>query len=177
MSGFPNLASGDHSSENIGITTSITDSELWAAGIGVSSIRFPVRGEVPTRSYGVLSMWGFQRAWYYWVAKGPGMPVEVAERLHESHGKEVRVDGHCGCPSPREWFKGFGVGHYHVDTPEGLKALAEAILSVYDPDTDPNATLHTGQRRAEDLITPPTTPTQLPGAPGQALTQEGKEQE
>jgi hypothetical protein len=71
--------------------------------------------------------------------------VEAAERLHATHGTQVRVDGHCGCPSPREWFKGFGVGHYHVDTPAGLKALADAIRSVYDASKDPDATPRTGK--------------------------------
>lgn len=144
---FPNLARSDQSPEMIAEVTAITDSELRQAGITVSDLRFPVRGEVPTETYGSLSMWGFERAWYYWVAKGPGLPVEVAERLHVTHGTVVRVDGHCGCPSPREWFKGFGVGCYHVDTQEGLNALADAIRSVYDPAKDPTATPRTGAPR------------------------------
>ena len=42
----------------------------------------------------------------------------------------MRVEGHCGCPSPLEYNKGFAVGLYHVDTPEGLKALADTIKQV-----------------------------------------------
>lgn len=138
--GFPNLARrGDPPQEEIDEVTEICKAELLAAGINPYIISmFPGgRGEVPTNAIGTLTMWGFQRRWYYWSASGPGLPIEVSERLHASHGTVVRVDGHCGCPSPREWFKGFGVGSYHIDSPEGLKALADAILSVYDPSKDP----------------------------------------
>jgi len=41
----------------------------------------------------------------------------------------VRVAGHCS-PSPLEWFHGFAVGNYHVDTFTGLKALADIIRLV-----------------------------------------------
>ena len=49
----------------------------------------------------------------------------------KKRGRDVRVDGHCLAPSPLEWCKGFAVGMYHVDTPEGLKALADTIKLVY----------------------------------------------
>ena len=131
--GFPNLARGQTDAvEVIAEVTAICEAELKAAGINAAKLPFTVKGEVPARVMGDLSMWGFERAWYYWRASGPGLPVEVAERLHATHGTVVRVAGHCGCPSPREWYKGFGVGDYHVDTPEGLKALADALRSVYD---------------------------------------------
>lgn len=86
--------------------------------------------EMRTIIMGGLAGWSFERAWYYWIAKGPGIPPEHADKLHEKYGKEVRVDGHCGCPSPKEWFKGFSVGHYHVDTQEGLCALADTIREI-----------------------------------------------
>ncbi len=63
---------------------------------------------------------------------GPGLPLTYAQPLHEAFGQVVRVDGHCGCPSPLEWFKGFGVGLYHVDSPEGLKALARALTQCVE---------------------------------------------
>ena len=142
--GFPNLARGENPSiETIAEVTAIAEAELQAAGIEVCILGSVPRGEVPSHAFGSLSMWSFERAWYYWKARGPGLPVEVAERLHASHGTQVRVDGNCGCPSPRQWFKGFGVGHYHVDTPEGLKALADALRSVYDVTKDPEATPRT----------------------------------
>lgn len=89
-------------------------------------------GEVVTGVFGELHGWSFKRAWYYWVAQGPGIDVETAEKLHAEFGKVVRVDGDCSSPSPRERFKGFGCGSYHVDTPEGLKALADVIKSVVE---------------------------------------------
>jgi hypothetical protein len=152
---FPNLArrkqdGGSFDLVDVAAVTAVCEQELLAAGANVTI--FPSinegRTEVPNLAFGTFGMWTFERAWYYWVAKGPGLPVEVAERLHAEHGSVVRVDGHCGCPSPREWFKGFGVPHYHVDTPEGLKALIDALRSVNDPDTDPDAMPRTGKREA-----------------------------
>jgi hypothetical protein len=107
--------------------------ELKAAGIKVGYLTEAERqsaGEVKTIVVGDLHCWTFKRLWYYWVARGPGIPVEQAEVLHEKFGQEVRVDGHCGCPSPREWFKGYPCTCYHVDTEEGLKALADAIKGI-----------------------------------------------
>ena len=108
--------------------------ELTTAGIKVERHEFlrVCSGEVKTSVIGTLFGWSFGRAWYYWVCKGPGIDVETAERLHASHGKEVRVDGHCGCPSPRVWFKGLACGHYHVDSPEGLMALANTIKQLVE---------------------------------------------
>jgi hypothetical protein len=105
--------------------------ELEAAGIEVHKHEIlRDRGEVKTSVMGSLHRWCFRRAWYYWVADGPGIPPVYADELHEKHGKDVRVDGHCGCPSPKEWFNGFAVGMYHVDTQEGLNALADTIRRV-----------------------------------------------
>ncbi len=105
--------------------------ELTAAGIPVADLGVVYeasdRREVKTRFMGDLHGWSFQRAWSYWIAEGPGLPLAYAQPLYEAFGQVVRVDGHCGCPSPLAWFKGFGVGCYHVDTAEGLKALADAL--------------------------------------------------
>lgn len=134
--GFPNKA-GDHAD-----TDSLLREELKAAGIptlqeaegkGPDYLADFLRrqsGEVKTSVVGCLHGWTFTRAWYYWMATGPGIDVDTAEALHASHGRVVRVDGHCGCPSPREWFKGLACGNYHVDTPEGLKALADTIKGL-----------------------------------------------
>jgi len=109
---------------------------LEAAGINVEKYEFlrHRKGEVDSAIMGSLHGWTFERAWYYWVCKGPGIEVEAAERLHKAIGQEVRVDGHCGCPSPREWFHGLACGHYHVDTPAGLKALADTIKELVEKD-------------------------------------------
>lgn len=133
---FPNKA-GDHAD-----TDDILRAELKAAGIQtvqeadgkgpeymVDLFRL-TSGEVKTSVSGVLHGWQFTRAWYYWMASGPGIEVAAAERLHATHGETVRVDGHCGCPSPREWFKGLACGSYHVDDADGLKALADTIKAL-----------------------------------------------
>ncbi len=91
-------------------------------------------GEVPTHFTGELYGWEFKRAWYYWVAKGPSLPLKYASPLHLLIGDEVRVDGHCGCPSPEEWRKSYengAVNLYHIDTQEGLAILAATIRKWY----------------------------------------------
>ena len=123
---FPNKA-GDHAD-----TDEILASELAAAGIrahNLGALRSN-SGEVKTSVLGDLHGWTFKRAWYYWRCDGPGIEVAAAEKLHEKHGNTVRVAGHCGCPSPKEWFKGLACGSYHVDDAEGLKALADTIRSL-----------------------------------------------
>jgi hypothetical protein len=105
--------------------------ELEASGIEVHRIPdFMRKGEVKTNVLGSLHGWKFERAWYYWRAEGPGIEVAAAEALHATHGREVRVAGHCGCPSPTEWYRGLAVGDYHVDTPAGLKALADTLNAL-----------------------------------------------
>jgi len=121
IGGFPNYAGRSDVDEELA-------AELAAAGIPCGRHAFLARdGQVRTSVIGVLHGWSFRRAWCYWICKGPGIEVEAAEQLHRSFGREVRVEGHCGCPSPREWFKGLACGHYHVDTLRGLAALATTI--------------------------------------------------
>lgn len=113
--------------------TKETRAELEAAGIEVIEIpdfifkAMSAKTEVPVRVRGAVYAWTFERAWYYWVAKGPGLPLEYAMPLHMACGKVVRVDGHCLAPSPIEWGKGHPITLYHVDEADGLKALADAI--------------------------------------------------
>jgi len=107
--------------------------ELTTAGIPVVLLPEMLRksqGEVKSIVLGDFYGWEFTRAWYYWVATGPGIPPVEAEALHAMHGKVVRVAGHCGCPSPLKWYKGFAVPMYHVDTQEGLNALAAVIRTI-----------------------------------------------
>lgn len=99
-------------------------------------------GEVPTSILGLQSKWSFQRAWAYWVAKGPGIPSEIAEEFHKTWGQQVRVDGHCGCPSPLEWFEGFGVDSYHIDTQEGLNAFVALLKTIHKPRTKDSKYYH-----------------------------------
>ena len=120
---FPNVAGVEDPDERL-------SDELTAAGISVVDLYARWSGEVRAKVVGRLGPWHFNRAWYYWRASGPGIPPEDAAALHEAHGTAVRVDGHCGCPTPKEWFGGFGVGDYHVDTPAGLAALARTISEI-----------------------------------------------
>lgn len=134
MGHFPNRARHEYDPE----TDKILAAELDAAGIThkpeeESTIRLITkRSEVETGIMGFWNGWKFERAWTYWVCTGPGIPLKEAELLHAKFGKVVRVDGHCGCPSPREWFHGLGCGHYHVDTQEGLNALAATIKGIVE---------------------------------------------
>lgn len=159
---FPNRA-GDHAD-----TDDILRAELSAAGIPTlqesagkppecfAEMLRESSGEVKTSVMGVLHGWQFKRAWYYWMCEGPGIEVAAAERLHAAHSETVRVAGHCGCPNPREWFKGLAVGHYHVDDAEGLKALADTIRDlVAAPAPQPVSTSWTpvGTRLPEPGVT------------------------
>ncbi len=106
--------------------------ELEQAGIEIFDIGIVSKSEVPSRLTGNLNGWAFTRAWYYWVASGQDtlLLFEVADELHKQHGDVVRVCGHCGAPSPREWCDQpwqLGVASYHVDTQDGLNALADAM--------------------------------------------------
>ena len=132
---FPNLA-GQQCDD-------VLETELKRAGILVEKLPEFFRDktrEVKSVVIGTLHGWSFDRAWYYWVAKGPGIPPDDAETLHAGFGKDVRVNGHCGCPSPKEGCKGFAVGLYHVDSEEGLAALANTIKVIFDR----NSGVHNG---------------------------------
>ncbi len=108
----------------------IIPGELVYAGITPIYHIEQLASEVPTHFTGELHRWEFKRAWYYWVAKGPALPLKYASPLHLLIGDEVRVSGHCGCPSPEEWRKSYengAVNLYHIDTQEGLAILAATI--------------------------------------------------
>lgn len=134
--GFPNKAGANDDNDEV------LRAELKAAGIPtfqeasnkppeyMTEIFLSLSGEVKTSVRGLLYGWEFTRCWYYWDAKGPGIDVDTAEALHKTHSMVVRVDGHCGSPEPRGAYHGLGVGHYHIDSPDGLLALANAIKSV-----------------------------------------------
>lgn len=143
--GFPNLAGG-----RVQNRTELDDSvirerceqvdatcraELEAAGIDVAELDLlRYDKEVPTAVLGQVgdTGWSFTRGWYYWIAKGPGIPPQYASLLHHLHGKECRVEGHGLAPDPIDYCGGFGVGQYHVDTPRGLDALAHTLKQVRD---------------------------------------------
>jgi hypothetical protein len=108
--------------------------ELVTAGIEPQpmpeSFREKQGGECYTVVIGQLYGWTFRRAWYYWMAEGPGVPAQYAMELFKHHGSDVRVGGHAGSPSPLEYAQGFPITHYHIDTQDGLSALAEVIRRI-----------------------------------------------
>lgn len=126
---FSNYAGRSDVDENL-------TSELEFAGIEVVNLsRYglanPYTSEVKSSIIGDihLSRWTFYRAWRYWVAEGPGIPPEIAMELWERNNT-ARVGAHAASPSPLEWYNGFGVGLYHIDTFEGLRDLATTIKSI-----------------------------------------------
>jgi len=130
---FPNLAGLGREFPEVA-DKKVTE-ELTAAGIApvVNSHVYRRRNEPQTAVSGELHGWKFDRAWYYWTARteGRGLPFAKAMALHAVQGKSVRVNGHCGCPSPEEQNgKGQPVVSYHVDNQAGLNALAQAIREV-----------------------------------------------
>ena len=89
--------------------------------------------EVPTNIFGFWKHWKFERSWYYYRADGAGIPPDLAEEFHKTWGRQVRVSGHCGCPSPLEWYEGFAVDSYHIDTQEGLNAFVALLNQIHKP--------------------------------------------
>lgn len=116
-----------------GLDTALLD-ELNEAGAGHFKLPESFRdsaGEVKTLVHGSLYGWTFDRAWYYWIVKGPGIPIDKAMQLQEAHGKVVRANGDCACRGPLFWNRGFPTTMYHVDTQEGLNALVSVIKRIY----------------------------------------------
>jgi len=133
---FKNLARHGGPEENPDVDETIKK-ELQEAGIDILSFKVPesMRGEVPLTIWGESHKWIFKRAWYYYVAEGPGIPPDVAEEFHKEWGTQCRVDGHCGCPSPLEWNEGFATDHYHIDTQESMTAFVKLLAKVHKPKT------------------------------------------
>lgn len=124
---LPNLA-GPQSAEKDEIITK----ELSLAGIKVTDLGFVLDNEVKTSILGTIGSWKFVRAWYYWMVDGLGMPPDIAVRLHECIGEEVRTAGFAGGIHPTIWSKGFAITNYHVDSLRGLKILADLIHAIYE---------------------------------------------
>lgn len=76
--------------------------ELNLAGIKIVSIG-KTNKEVPASIIGKCNNFIFHRAWYYWVVEGY-MPLEIANYLYDNYKHlNIRVEGHCGNPSPEGW--------------------------------------------------------------------------
>ncbi len=132
---FQNLAiNPEKNPELIVRNDDIVKSELELAGMQIETFDVLREGEVHTAHIGCYCGWTFKRAWRYYIAKGFGIPNDKAEEFHQIWGKQVRVDGHCGCPSPTEWYMGFTGNLYHIDKQEGLNAFARLLESIYTGD-------------------------------------------
>lgn len=76
----------------------------------------------------------FTRAWYYWRVNGY-VPLDIAVEMYENPNgrKDIRANGHCGCPPPSEQLvqhKVCGmdvVDSYHIDTQEGLNYFVATL--------------------------------------------------
>ena len=107
------------------------EKELRDAGIDVVLLPEPQQDEVPARVTGKIGDVTLTRGWYYWRAHGK-VPADVARRLYDHliGRRDVRVNGHCGCPAPGEpggrfeWFDASGRGV--VIDPDGSEEVAYA---------------------------------------------------
>lgn len=105
--------------------------ELSEAGVAQKDRIVRYTGEVKSKIFAHHHGWIFERAWYYWVVYTKTTPLlfEFASELHKEH-KTVRVNGHCGSPSPKDEFSNIwdiGVNLYHIDTQEGLNAFVDYV--------------------------------------------------
>lgn len=137
MNYLPNLAihpndKGEWNVELLNHIDEVAHAELRGAAIAVTSWEMLRKGEVPTKHVGHHARWTFHRAWKYWIAEGPGIPPEAAEKFNECWGLECRVEGFAGGISPVEMNRGFAVSLYHIDTQAGLRAFRCILLdSIY----------------------------------------------
>lgn len=111
--------------------------EAEAAGLTVQSFKFQLGdGEVPTCLFFSSHKWVFNRAWYYWRAKGPGVPPADAAEFDQEWGKQVRASGDCACRGVEFWYEGFAASDYHIDTQEGLNAFVQMLARIHKPRPD-----------------------------------------
>lgn len=111
-------------------------------------------GEVAASITGRLGEYRFRRAWRYWVVEGL-VPIEVARELYADPVgvTDIRVSGHCGCPSPDDqaiWFDKDGTrllgmnqkaeaDQYAQSKSEELRRVAWRILAENRFVEDPSA--------------------------------------
>lgn len=103
-------------------------SGIWMPGMAKDSPTIWIEvHQVSAKAFG----WTFRRAWYYWVCSaethGYGLPEAAAKQLNEEHRLDVRVDGYASGQEVHG-----EVDSYHVDTPDGLKALVEVLKQNYE---------------------------------------------
>ena len=107
------------------------EGELTRARIDIVRSDEPIGGEVPARLTGSLDGFTFERRWYYWSVSGP-MPLALAEEMYADPigAGDVRVQGHCACPPPKDWEVDGFVRSYHIDTEAGLRLFADYVRRI-----------------------------------------------
>lgn len=118
----------------------VIQEELSQAGVPIVEVpRDDVHSEVPYTLEGRIRPFRFQRAWYYWVVKGP-VSIEAAREMYANPigRKDVRAGGDCTCPEPEtqaEWFD--PEGHKLWADPTGeQEAEAKRLTAKYGPYRD-----------------------------------------
>lgn len=133
MQQFSNLANyNSHTNHDAQIASELAYAEVPRLEGADSILRRLADHEVETVVIGDLLGWTFIRGWHYWIVTGPGLDFPIAMELWKLHGQYVRANAHAGGPSPWAMHKGFATRLYHVDTDDGLKALADCIKATHE---------------------------------------------
>lgn len=130
--------------------------ELTEAGIEIVEVPLG-RSEVPYTLIGKLGKYTFSRARYYWLVNGP-VPLFAAQEMyrHPVGRRDVRVEGHCGCPPPEEWASRGGVQSYHIDSQSGLNLFCRTMRKYgLDSGKDPFEALREYTAELETIVYPP----------------------
>lgn len=109
--------------------TATATQELQTAGIDIATVdRY---GECGVTVIGVLPGWTFHRLWYYWSARaeqGRALDKETVRAFDAQWGEQVRAHGYAG-GGALDIMQG-RVECFHIDTADGLKALAGFLATV-----------------------------------------------
>lgn len=137
---LPNLAA-NVSAGVVELATAVVGRELAAAGIpsltAYPNLKFH---EVSARTVGVLEfpkgiVFGIQRASSYYAVRGThSLPCREAVLLNRTWGSQVRINGDSG---GNESVPGNGVSSWHIDSLQGLEALALSLREFFGNPSDP----------------------------------------
>lgn len=133
MKHYSNLANyNSHTNHDLQIASELEYAQVERLEGPDSILKRIADRQVETTVIGDLLGWTFIRGWRYWVVTGPGLDFPIAMELWKQHGGYVRTNGDAGGPSPWELNHGFATTAYHVDTDDGLKALADCIKATHE---------------------------------------------
>lgn len=146
-----NLACSRPTPDDLLMVNQQVEEELWQASIPLVPAPVPSRAEVPASVHGELKVgwytFTFVRGWVYWmVSCNPELNVAQARavdsmpydgaRSHYSGdagslGDVVRVNGFAGGHEPLYWEHTKTVGHWHVDTQDGLTQFVKVLKEKF----------------------------------------------